>query len=185
MNAENHPAKAHIEVHEIRTSPERPMVGAPGHYTKTIALVISQDHGAEGHSQVVTKVSMTPAQWATLASRSNISVDHGVPVTLDRIGNQRIETYPGETSELEKATAELRAHYDQATEEAAAAVTELREAIETKKGIREVRRLVNTAERALTNMPDNGAHIASTVEKLAQQVSIEMDFAQAEDQAQA
>lgn len=185
MSAENHPAKAHIEAHRISTSPSQPMVGAPGRHAKIITLVISQDHGAEGHSQVVTKVSMTLAQWAALASQSNTSLDRGIPATLERLGNQRIETYPGETSELEKATAELRAHYDQATEEATAAVKELREAIEAKKGIREVRRLVNTAERALKNMPDNGAHIASTVEKLAQQVSIEMDFAQAEDQAQA
>ena len=181
MSTENHPAKAHIEVHEIRTSPERPMVGAAGHYTKIITLVVSQDHGAEGHSRIITKVSMTPAQWATLASRSNISVDHGVPATLDRIGNQRIETYPGETSELEKTTDELRAHYDQATKEATAAVKELREAIEAKKGIREVRRLINTAELTLKNMPSNGAHIAATVEKMAQQVSTEMDFAQTED----
>lgn len=185
MSAENHPAKAHIEAHRISTSPSQPMVGAAGRHAKIITLVISQDHGAEGHSQVVTKVSMTLAQWAALTSQTNTSLDRGVPATLERIGNQRIETYPGETSELEKTTAELRAHYDQATEKAAAAVTELREAIETKKGIREVRRLVNTAERALKNMPDNGAHIASTVEKLAQQISIEMDFAQAQDQAQA
>lgn len=185
MSTTNHPAKGHISVRESHSFPAQPMVGAAGCHSKIVTMTISQDHGAEGRSQIVTKVSMTPAQWAALASRANTSLDHGVPVTLERIGNERIETYPGETSELEKTTAELQAHYDQAIEEAAAAVKELREAIEAKKGIREVRRLVNTAELALKNMPDNAAHIASTVETLAQQVSIEMIFAQAEDQAQA
>lgn len=180
MNTANHPAKGHISVRESHGFPAQPMVGAAGCHSKIVTLTISQDHGNTGRARRarhLIEITMTPIQWAALASKANVYVNHEIPVTLRRVLDTVIEDYPGEPSELEETVEKLREHYTTVTEDLAAKVVALRQAVEAKRGIREVRALVTDVENAVTHMPSNSAYLASTVEAIAQSVKTEMDFA--------
>lgn len=177
MSTTNHPAKGHISVRESHSFPAQPMVGAAGCHSKIVTMTISQDHGHNGRPQCLTEITMTPLQWAALASKADVYVNHEIPVTLRRVLDTVIEDYPGEPSELEETVEKLHEYYTTVTEDLAAKVVALRQAVEAKRGIREVRALVTDVENAVTHMPSNSAYLASTVEAIARSVKTEMDFA--------
>lgn len=179
MSTTNHPAKGHISVRESHGFPAQPMVGAAGCHSKVVTMTISQDHGHNGRPQCLTEITMTPLQWAALASKADVYVNHEIPVTLRRVLDTVIEDYPGEPSELEETVEKLHEYYTTVTEDLAAKVVALRQAVEAKRGIREVRALVADVENAVTHMPSNSAYLASTVEAIARSVKTEMDFATA------